>query len=39
MEYKTKAELYGEIVELQYEVELLKKQLHYATNGHATANN
>lgn len=39
MENKTKAELYGEIVELRYEVELLKTQLHYATNGHATANN
>lgn len=39
MEHKTKAELYGKIVELQYEVKLLKKQLHYATNGHATANN
>ena len=36
MESKTKAELYGEIVELRYEVELLKKQLHYATNGNLT---
>lgn len=39
MESKTKAELYGEIVKLRYEVELLKKQLHYATNGNTTANN